>query len=72
MRIYAVIVIFGLTLFLTGCPDKPDKSDQAMPMEDTSKSSVTTEMELPELKEGMENMDGEKKMEGATDQPDTQ
>ena len=72
MRIYAVVAIFGLSLFLAGCPDKPEKSEHAMPMEDAGKSSMTTEKEIPEQMEGMEHMEGGKKMEGSMDQPDTQ
>ena len=68
MRIYAA-VIFGLSLILTGCPDNPEKSDPATSMEDTSTSTMTTEMELPENKaDGMEKMDD---MEKTPDQTDT-
>ena len=72
MRLYAVIVIFGLSLFLAGCPDKPEKSEHAMPTEDASTSSVTSKLEIPEQKEGMENMDGENKMDMTTEHSDSQ
>lgn len=71
MRIYAVIVIFGLSLLLTGCPGKPEKAEHETSMADPAVSTTTTEMALPEQHEGMENMEGEKKMEESSEQSDT-
>ena len=51
MRIYIVLVVLGLGLLLTGCPDKPEKADQAVTVEDPSAARVTADAELPEKKE---------------------
>jgi len=78
MRMYAAAVIIGLSLMLAGCPDKVEKAETDMSMEETHAPAMSSEMEKPEAMEGMDKMEGMGKMEGmehmdkSSEQTDTQ